>query len=132
MRIHQRLDARHFVVHAASLRDRFTLGALVAFLVTVADLGMFNIGAAFWGLVAGFAVSWVLERRDFVATGKCASPYIPRAGRRGCGKLDIHSPSMDIARRPMLANGRSKSPLAPLNGDAAATLEPRGSKENSP
>lgn len=55
---------------ATSFRDRFTLGALVSFLVTVADLGMFNIGAAFWGLVAGFAVSWVLERRDFVTTGK--------------------------------------------------------------
>ena len=49
----------------ASFKDRFTLGALVAFLVTVADLGLFNIGAAFWGLVAGFAVSWALERGDF-------------------------------------------------------------------
>jgi benzoate membrane transport protein len=49
----------------SSFRDRFTLGALVAFLVTVADLGLLNIGAAFWGLVAGFAVSWCLERRDF-------------------------------------------------------------------
>ena len=50
-----------------SFKDRFTLGALVAFLVTVADLGVLNIGAAFWGLVAGFAVSWLLERRDFAA-----------------------------------------------------------------
>jgi len=49
-----------------SFKDRFSLGALVAFLVTVADLGLANIGAAFWGLVAGFAVSWLLERRDFV------------------------------------------------------------------
>lgn len=49
----------------ASFKDRFTLGALVSFLVTVADLGLLNIGAAFWGLVAGFAVSWCLERRDF-------------------------------------------------------------------
>ena len=45
--------------------ERFTLGALVAFLVTAADLGVFNIGAAFWGLVVGFAVSWCLERQDF-------------------------------------------------------------------
>jgi len=52
----------------ASFKDRFTLGALVSFLVTVADLGLLNIGAAFWGLVAGFAVSWWLERRDFVAS----------------------------------------------------------------
>jgi len=51
----------------ASFKDRFTLGALVAFLVTVADLGVLNIGAAFWGLVAGWAVSWCLERRDFAA-----------------------------------------------------------------
>ena len=49
----------------ASFKDRFTLGALVAFLVTVADLGLFNIGAAFWGLVAGLIVSWALERADF-------------------------------------------------------------------
>ena len=51
---------------SASFKDRFTLGALVAFLVTVADLGLLNIGAAFWGLVAGFAVSWWLERQDFL------------------------------------------------------------------
>jgi benzoate membrane transport protein len=50
---------------ATAFKDRFTLGALVAFLVTVADRGVLNIGAAFWGLVAGFAVSWLLERRDF-------------------------------------------------------------------
>jgi len=48
-----------------SFKSRFTLGALIAFLVTVADLGLLNIGAAFWGLVAGFAVSWGLERDDF-------------------------------------------------------------------
>jgi benzoate membrane transport protein len=35
--------------------------------VTVADLSLLNIGAAFWGLVAGFAVSWWLERGDFQA-----------------------------------------------------------------
>ena len=50
-----------------SFKDRFTLGALVSFLVTVADLGLLNIGAAFWGLVAGFVISWLLERPDFVA-----------------------------------------------------------------
>lgn len=46
---------------------RFTLGALLSLLVTVADIGLFNIGAAFWGLVAGFGVSWLMERKDFVA-----------------------------------------------------------------
>ena len=45
--------------------DRFTLGALVAFLVTVADLPLFNIGAAFWGLIAGLLVSRLLERDDY-------------------------------------------------------------------
>jgi benzoate membrane transport protein len=48
-----------------SFRDRFALGALVTFLVTVADVAIFNIGAPFWGLVFGFAVSWLLEREDF-------------------------------------------------------------------
>jgi benzoate membrane transport protein len=46
---------------------RFTLGALITFLVTVADLAILNIGAAFWGLVAGLAVSWLLERPDFAS-----------------------------------------------------------------
>lgn len=51
----------------AAFKERFALGALVALLVTVADLGLWNIGAAFWGLLAGLAVSWLLERPDFAA-----------------------------------------------------------------
>lgn len=50
-----------------SFKDRFALGALVTFLVTVADVPILNIGAAFWGLVFGFATSWLLERGDFAA-----------------------------------------------------------------
>ena len=46
---------------------RFSLGALVTFVVTVADVTVLNVGAAFWGLVAGFAVSWWLEHTDFEA-----------------------------------------------------------------
>jgi benzoate membrane transport protein len=46
---------------------KFSLGALVTFLITVADVPVFNIGAAFWGLVLGFGVSWLLERSDFKA-----------------------------------------------------------------
>jgi benzoate membrane transport protein len=46
---------------------RFPLGALVSLLVTVADLSLLNIGAAFWGLVAGFLISWSMERADFAA-----------------------------------------------------------------
>jgi benzoate membrane transport protein len=48
-----------------AFRERFTLGALVTFLVTVADVAIFNIGAPFWGLVIGYAVSRLLERKDF-------------------------------------------------------------------
>jgi benzoate membrane transport protein len=50
-----------------AFRERFTLGALVTFLVTVADVPIFNIGAPFWGLVIGYAVSRLLERKDFGA-----------------------------------------------------------------
>jgi len=42
----------------------------VAFLVTVADLGLWNIGAAFWGLLAGIVVSWLLERGDWRAAAR--------------------------------------------------------------
>lgn len=46
----------------ASFKDHSTLGALVCFLVTVADIPIFNIGAAFWGLVFGVATTRILER----------------------------------------------------------------------
>jgi benzoate membrane transport protein len=52
-----------------SFRERFTLGALVTFLVTVADVPIFNVGAPFWGLVIGYAVSRLLERKDFGTAG---------------------------------------------------------------
>ena len=48
-----------------SFKDRFALGALVTFLVTVADVPLFSIGAPFWGLVFGYAASRLLERGDF-------------------------------------------------------------------
>ena len=41
------------------------LGALISLLVTVSDISLLNIGAAFWGLVAGFAFSWLMEKADF-------------------------------------------------------------------
>ena len=46
----------------ASFGGRFSFGALVCFLVTVADLPILNIGAPFWGLVLGLATAWLLER----------------------------------------------------------------------
>ena len=48
-----------------SFRERFSLGALVAFLVTVANQPIVGIGAPFWGLVFGFGTAWLLERGDF-------------------------------------------------------------------
>lgn len=41
---------------------RFATGALVTFVVTVADVTALNIGSAFWGLVAGLAVSALVDR----------------------------------------------------------------------
>jgi len=46
----------------ASFAGRWTFGALVCFLVTVADVAILRIGAPFWGLVLGVAVSRLLER----------------------------------------------------------------------
>jgi benzoate membrane transport protein len=59
-----RILERAFVI---SFSGSFTLGAAVTFLVTVADVPIFSIGAPFWGLIIGFAVSWALERDDFRA-----------------------------------------------------------------
>ena len=47
---------------AASFGGRFSFGALVCFLVTVADVPILHIGAPFWGLVFGLLVSLTLER----------------------------------------------------------------------
>jgi benzoate membrane transport protein len=55
-----------------AFQGRFALGALVTFLVTVADIAVFNIGAAFWGLVAGMGVSLMLERADWRAEAGAA------------------------------------------------------------
>ncbi|MGK5114125.1 MULTISPECIES: benzoate/H(+) symporter BenE family transporter [unclassified Geodermatophilus] len=52
----------------AAFSTRFTLGALVTFVVTVADVSVLSIGAPFWGLLAGLAVSAVLERGDLAVS----------------------------------------------------------------
>ncbi|HZQ01822.1 MAG TPA: benzoate/H(+) symporter BenE family transporter [Reyranella sp.] len=57
-----RVLERAFVV---SFNGTFTLGAVVAFLVTVANVPIFSIGAPFWAVIVGLAVSWGLERNDF-------------------------------------------------------------------
>jgi benzoate membrane transport protein len=41
------------------------VGAPACFVVTVADLPILNIGAAFWGRAASVPVSSLVERRDF-------------------------------------------------------------------
>ena len=43
---------------------RSALGVLITFIVTVSDVSVWNVGAPFWGLVAGLAVSWLLDRPD--------------------------------------------------------------------
>jgi benzoate membrane transport protein len=50
---------------AAAFGQGFSLGALVAFIVTVSDVTILNVGAAFWALVFGFATAWLFERQDF-------------------------------------------------------------------
>jgi len=50
-----------------SFKGDFSLGAMIAFLVTMAGVPIFNIGAPFWGLVFGVATSLLLEREAFRA-----------------------------------------------------------------
>jgi len=64
-----------------SFQGRFTLGALVAFLVTLADHPIYNIGAPFWGLVFGFLTSWLLERKDFSTARQRGWPAPAPTGR---------------------------------------------------
>lgn len=46
---------------------RFTLGALITFVVTVSGLSLFNLHAAFWGIVIGYALSRLMEPADHAA-----------------------------------------------------------------
>jgi benzoate membrane transport protein len=50
-----------------AFRDKFSFGALICFIVTVADVPIFRIGAPFWGLVFGLATTYLLERDDLKA-----------------------------------------------------------------
>lgn len=47
---------------SAAFNGKAPMGALVAFLVTVSGVQILNIGAAFWGLVFGYAITILLER----------------------------------------------------------------------
>jgi len=49
----------------SAFSGRFQVGALVAFIVTVAGLPLATIGAPFWGIVFGTLASLLFERDDF-------------------------------------------------------------------
>jgi benzoate membrane transport protein len=49
----------------AAFKGPFAFGAMICFVVTVADKPVLSIGAAFWGLVSGIIISMMLERADF-------------------------------------------------------------------
>lgn len=50
----------------------FTIGSLVTFVVTISDMNLFNIHAAFWGILIGFTLSRLMEPGDH-ATARLAS-----------------------------------------------------------
>jgi benzoate membrane transport protein len=64
-----------------SFREKFSFGALVCFLVTVADVPIFLIGAPFWGLVFGVAASWLREPSDFKRPVKAFSSEVDAGSR---------------------------------------------------
>ena len=51
---------------AAAFADKFRLGALFTFLITISEIELLNVGAPFWGLVGGVLISRLLERTDFM------------------------------------------------------------------
>ncbi|MFZ2173669.1 MAG: benzoate/H(+) symporter BenE family transporter [Rhodococcus sp. (in: high G+C Gram-positive bacteria)] len=53
------------VAFVAAFANRFTLGSLATFLVTVSGVQFVNIGSAFWGLLAGLLVARAMEPADF-------------------------------------------------------------------
>ena len=69
---------------AAAFGEKFRLGALFTFLITISGLRLLNIGAPFWGLIAGCVISFLLERQDFstrkAATGAAEVRASERAG----------------------------------------------------
>ncbi len=44
---------------------RFAFGALISFIVTLSSITFLNVGAPFWGIVAGVLASLAMEREDF-------------------------------------------------------------------
>jgi benzoate membrane transport protein len=50
----------------------FKIGAFFAFLITISNLSIYNIGAPFWGIVGGLLASLIFERQDFRPSSKDA------------------------------------------------------------
>ncbi len=48
-----------------SFQGKYTLGALISFLITLSGFSIYNIGAPFWGLLFGLIASRILERKDY-------------------------------------------------------------------
>jgi benzoate membrane transport protein len=48
-----------------AFRGSHRFGALTCFMITVSEITIWNVGAPFWGLIAGLLVSSILERGDF-------------------------------------------------------------------
>jgi benzoate membrane transport protein len=53
---------------ATAFAEKFRLGALFTFIITLSNIQLFNIGAPFWGLIGGTSISLLLEREDFRQT----------------------------------------------------------------
>ena len=53
------------VAFVTSFHAKYTMGALITFVVTVSGLTILNIGSAFWGLVIGYLASRLLEWTDY-------------------------------------------------------------------
>ena len=116
-----RVLERAFVV---SFGGTFTFGAAVAFLVTVANVPIFSIGAPFWALLAGFAVSWLLERKDFekLAGGsRAVKTSVGRTARRRASSRRSR-PSADVEARQMASHHTKTADRSALARSAMSKL----------
>jgi benzoate membrane transport protein len=52
---------------AAAFGNAFRFGAILTFLITISGVRLLNVGAPFWGLIGGTAVSLLLDRADFIS-----------------------------------------------------------------
>lgn len=57
---------------ARTFAGPFRYGAITAFLITAAKVSFFDVGSPFWGVVAGLAVSALMEPGDFRALARRA------------------------------------------------------------